>query len=43
MDYTYLYCVFGYIIILVIIVEYIYWRRYIPNMRRLAENDYRDL
>jgi hypothetical protein len=38
---TYL-CI-GYGILLILIAEYIYWYRYIPNMRRLAANDYRDL
>lgn len=33
----------AYIILLFIVVEYIYWYRYIPNMRRLAQNGYRDL
>ena len=33
---------FGYIVVVVSIAEYIYWCRYLPNMRRLAENDYRD-
>jgi hypothetical protein len=33
----------GYIVVVVSIVEYIYWRIYLPNMRRLAQNDYRDL
>ncbi len=37
-----LFCI-GYIVVLILIVEYIYWCRYLPNMRRLAENDYRDL
>ncbi len=42
MDELTLFCI-GYIVVLVLIVEYIYWRRYLPNMRRLAENNYRDL
>jgi len=37
-----IFCI-GYIVVLVLIVEYIYWYRYLPNMRRLAQNDYRDL
>lgn len=32
-----------YILALILIVEYIYHCRYLPNMRRLAQNDYRDL
>lgn len=32
-----------YILALILIVEYIYYCRYLPNMRRLAQNDYRDL
>jgi hypothetical protein len=35
--------VIGYIAVVILIVEYIYWCIYIPNMRRLAQNDYRDL
>ncbi len=42
MDELTVFCI-GYIVVLVLIVEYIYWCRYLPNMRRLAENDYRDL
>ena len=33
----------GYIVTVILIVEYIYWYRYIPNMRRLAQNNYQDL
>jgi hypothetical protein len=33
----------GYIVLLILIVEYIYWCRYLPNMRRLAQNNYQDL
>jgi hypothetical protein len=35
--------VLGYIVAVILIVEYIYWCRYLPNMRRLAANNYRDL
>lgn len=42
MDELTLFCI-GYIVLLLLIVEYIYWCRYIPNIRRLAANDYRDL
>ena len=42
MDELTLFCI-GYIVLLVLIVEYIYWCRYLPNMRLLAENGYRDL
>lgn len=42
MDELTLFCI-GYIVLLVLIVEYIYWYRYLPNMRRLAANNYRDL
>lgn len=38
---TYLYL--GYIISVILIFEYIYRFRYIPNMRRLATNNYQDL
>jgi hypothetical protein len=31
------------IILVILIAEYIYWCRYLPNMRRLAANNYRDL
>lgn len=37
-----LFCI-GYILVLILIVEYIYYCRYLPNMRRLAQNNYRDL
>jgi hypothetical protein len=33
----------GYILLVILIAEFIYWRRYLPNMRRLAENNYQDL
>ena len=33
----------GYVAVVVLTVEYIYWCRYLPNMKRLAQNDYRDL
>lgn len=33
----------GYIVTIILIVEYIYWCRYLPNMQRLAANNYRDL
>jgi hypothetical protein len=33
----------GYILLVILIVEYIYWCRYLPNMRRLAQNNYQDL
>ncbi len=42
MDELALFCI-GYIVLLFLIVEYIYYCRYLPNMRRLAQNDYRDL
>jgi hypothetical protein len=32
-----------YILAIILIVEYIYHYRYIPNMRRLAANNYQDL
>ena len=32
-----------YFIIIIILVEYIYWYKYLPNMRRLAQNNYEDL
>lgn len=35
--------IIGYIVAVILIVEYIYHCRYIPNMRRLAANNYRDL
>lgn len=38
-----IYLCLGYIIFIVLIFEYIYRFRYIPNMRRLAANNYRDL
>jgi hypothetical protein len=37
------YICIGYIILVILICEYIYHFRYIPNMRRLAANNYRDL
>ena len=43
MDDLYFYGGITYVILIFVIVEYIYWCRYIPNMRRLAQNDYRDL
>jgi hypothetical protein len=33
---------FGFILI-ILLIEYIYWFRYIPNMKRLAKNNYEDL
>ena len=42
MDNTTLFCI-GYVLFIFLIAEYIYRFRYLPNMRRLAENDYRDL
>jgi hypothetical protein len=35
--------IIGYILTVILIVEYIYHCRYIPNMRRLAANNYQDL
>ena len=43
MDDLYFYGGIIYILAFIVIVEYIYWYRYIPNMRRLAQNGYRDL
>ena len=42
MDELTVFCI-GYIVALVLVVEYIYWCRYLPNMRRLAANNYQDL
>ncbi len=42
MDITIYLCI-GYCILVILVTEYIYYFRYIPNMRRLAANDYRDL
>ncbi len=31
-----------YMIFVILVAEYIYYYRYIPNLRRMADNGYRD-